>query len=364
LGVPTFHCAETPGKPGPYTFDGWLAGVAPITRTNGLVYPSISAENQTKVLDPYENRPTKDPKPIFKADPRPERRTGQAVAVVNPSGVAVKRQDKKSVPNPEGVGDRDIIIGRSQKSRRRLMDYLSRVDFQKLAGYQGKRTRYAKVLFVTLTYPKDFPGWRRAKRDLRTLKERLIYHYSLAWGVWVEEFQKRGAVHFHIILTFEKPVDLRCFRPWLSQAWYEVVGSEDPKHLKAGTQAVPVFSKRGVASLMGYLAGEMGKIKQTRPVDPETGELIETGRTWGFWYKDRVPFETLGVVVFETKEAWAMFKQRVASYFSKSGYLSHVHEFVSWGGALLYGDGRHLFKKLIEDLPGVHIRRPVRGVAA
>jgi hypothetical protein len=323
---------------------------------SGFINLSICAESG-------ENEPPKrelsESKPLFRVNPRPERTTAEAEAVVNPGGIAVKRQDKLSVPNPEGVGDRGKVTGRSQKSRRRLMEHLSKVDLDKLAGEQGKRSRFVRLAFVTLTYPKHFPGWERAKRDLRTFKERVVYHYPLAWAVWVEEFQQRGAVHFHLIMCFDSQIDLYCFRSWLSRSWYEVVDSGDPQHLKAGTQAVPVFTKRGVGSLMGYLAGEMGKIKQVRPTD-EHGELIETGRTWGFWYKDRMPFETLAVVVFETREAWETFKGSVAMYYhGKCAYLAHVHEYAWWGGALLYGSGRHLFMKLIDGIPGVSLRDPV-----
>jgi hypothetical protein len=240
------------------------------------------------------------------------------------------------------------------------MEHLSKVDLDKIAGDQGKRSRYIKVAFVTLTYPSEFPAWQQAKKDLDNWRRRLTRAYNVSWGVWVEEFQARGAVHFHIILTFEDRIDLYRFRSWLSKSWYEVVDSGDPKHLKAGTQAVPVFTKRGVGSLMGYLAGEMGKIRQIRPVDPRTGELIDTGRTWGIWYKDRVPFETLAVIVFETREAWEAFKRAVAMYYTgKCAYLAHVNEYALWGGALLYGSGRHLYKKLIQGIPGVSLRDPM-----
>jgi hypothetical protein len=255
------------------------------------------------------------------------------------------------------------------------MEYLSAVDMSALAS-ERKNARYCRSAFVTLTYPWDFPGrweneedlegwepgWKAAKGHLRAWKERLRRHedFSFSWAAWVEEFQARGAVHFHVILVFKDPVDLKKFRPWLSDAWYEIVDSGDPKHLKAGTQAVPVYVSQGVGSLMGYLAGEMGKIKQTRPVDPRTGELIPTGRTWGFWGKDAVPFETLATISFWTWEAWKEFKERVSLHFKKSPYLSKVAGFRSWAGCLLYGEGGELLKILIQGIPGVEIRSPGR----
>jgi hypothetical protein len=326
---------------------------------SGFINVSISRGNHEKA---FSNR-TEDPKDeqLRVSEAALLSGAGAGVAVINPSGVSVKRQSHTEAPNPEGVGDRGTIKGRSTKSRKRLMELLSRIELEPLVAERPK-ARYARALFVTLTYPKDFPGWERAKRDLDVFKKRLCYHYPFKWGVWVEEYQKRGAVHFHIIMVFDRSIDVYTFRNWLSNAWYEVVESGDPLHLKAGTQAVPLHAKKGVGSLMGYLAGEMGKVKQTRPVDPETGELIETGRTWAPWYKDKMPLQTLAVVVFETREAWYWFKRNVGRYYHSKdprSWLAHVHQYVSWGGALLYGDGRFLFKKLIQGIPGVSLRDPM-----
>ncbi len=45
----------------------------------------------------------------------------------------------------------------------------------------------------------------------------------------VLEFQDRGAPHYHILITGIIE------RQKLSRMWYEVVGSDDPRHLQAGT---------------------------------------------------------------------------------------------------------------------------------
>lgn len=317
----------------------------------GFINASISAR------DP-ENDPSEA---IYRTEPHPEGETPVAVGVIKPGGVSVGKQDKTAVRRPPSDATRGVVTGRSRKSRRRLMEYLAGVDMSNVAA-ERKAARYIKSAFITLTYPEAFPGWRQAKDDLRALKERFRRHedYSFSWAVWVEEFQERGAVHFHFPIVFKNPVDLYALRPWLSESWYEVVGSEDPKHLQAGTQAVALHLEQGVGCLMGYLAGELGKIKQTRPVDPETGELIETGRTWGFWGKDAVPFETIASVAFWTWEAWETFKRRVSEYYKKSFYLRRVSGFRSWAGALLYGEGGELLKILIEGIPGVEIRRPGR----
>jgi len=78
------------------------------------------------------------------------------------------------------------------------------------------------------------------------------------------------APHFHLLTYFQNGLDLGAFRHWLSQSWYEVVGSNDLKHLGAGTQAIPLYGT--VVKLMNYCSKYLGK-------DFETD--YETGRCWG-----------------------------------------------------------------------------------
>jgi hypothetical protein len=229
------------------------------------------------------------------------------------------------------------------------MDKLSRIDMQPLAA-ERRKAKQARALFVTLTYPREFPGWERAKRDLETLRKRLDRAYPFEWACWVEEFQARGAVHFHLVMVWRGPVRVQAFRKWLSAAWFEVVGSGDQRHLRAGTHAVPVHLCDGVGSLMSYLAGELGKIRQTRPADPQTGELIDTGRTWGFWHEDRCPYVTIAVVALTSWAAWDGLRDRVGEVFARSAYLRGVPEYREWRGALLYGDGLVLLERLFSGL--------------
>jgi hypothetical protein len=85
---------------------------------------------------------------------------------------------------------------------------------------------------------------------------------------WVLEFQSRGAPHYHLIVSdFIHKYDL-------SQVWYRIVGSEDEKHLKAGTKIEAIKSK---AHLCGYLSNYINKLDQKTP---PTG-FENVGRFWG-----------------------------------------------------------------------------------
>lgn len=276
----------------------------------------------------------------------------EAVLVVRPGGVAVKRIPDtvlRRSPTPDAL--RGAIYGRSSKSNRRLMDQLSRVDLGPCVAERLNVT-HSRLLFVTLTYPAAFPNGLDAKPHLKAFRKRLQRRYSsFAWALWVEEFQRRGAPHFHLVLCFGHRVSLVDFRAWASRAWYEVVGSDDPAHLRAGVGSVPVHFGKGVASFMSYLAKEISKGKaksyQALGVDQETGEVLPSGRTWGWWCVEAVPFVTICNILISSRAAWARFKRSVADFFDSSPYLSRVSDMASWGGALLYGDGLELLDSLM-----------------
>lgn len=122
--------------------------------------------------------------------------------------------------------------------------------------------------FSVLTYPKEFPcDGRKVKRDIKAVKQFLVRqgHKDIFWGI---EFQRRGAPHINLLLSKEVDKDL------LAAAWYRIVGSGDPKHLKAGTGIAKVRKKENIASyIIGYVS------KQWQKDVPE--EYKNVGRFWG-----------------------------------------------------------------------------------
>jgi hypothetical protein len=86
---------------------------------------------------------------------------------------------------------------------------------------------------------------------------------------WFFEFQERGAPHFHIFSTH--PIS----KQWLSKTWFEIVGSDDERHLKAGTR-VEKF-KAGKRGQIAYVTKYAAKLAQkTIPA-----EFENSGRFWG-----------------------------------------------------------------------------------
>lgn len=159
------------------------------------------------------------------------------------------------------VGRRGRVREFSRRSRTRLQQTLCAVPI----AHVGRG-----LLFITLTYPRAWPGdWRRWKRDLDTLRWRLADKFPRFGAVWKLEPQRRGAPHFHLLVVGVPFIA----KAWLSEAWYDVVGSKDPKHLAAGTQVQLARSHRGVVS---YASKYTAK-RQELPADWQEG----VGRWWG-----------------------------------------------------------------------------------
>lgn len=133
---------------------------------------------------------------------------------------------------------------------------------------------------VTLTYPAGLgTDGARAKRDIKAMLQRMRRYVgdSREYGTfWFLEFQERGAVHFHLFTTHFFP------KEWIALSWYQVVGSEDQRHLRAGTRIERIKSgKRGMCAYASKYAA-----KQQQKILPESFGWV--GRFWGAVGRRRV----------------------------------------------------------------------------
>lgn len=163
----------------------------------------------------------------------------------------------------EGGTERGCIKSLSQSSSARMGRYLREC----ISEYK---------VMVTLTYPSGFGlDGKRAKRDLHVFFKRASRQVSIRKDLfsmfWFMEFQKTGRIHFHILSTHR--IDIK----WLSQAWYEIVGSDDPLHLKAGTNIEKLkLGRAGAASYARKYAR-----KNIQKIVPENLKWV--GRFWGVY---------------------------------------------------------------------------------
>lgn len=175
------------------------------------------------------------------------------------------------------VGQRDIRIRRSQK----FPGYVRKGGGVRLAVTGFSNASRRRLLFtarnfpgltimLTLTYPANFPmDGRLVKNHWRRFRQWMIRNGAVT-GLWVLEFQKRGAPHFHVFIR--EPLD----RQAVSDAWYRVVGSNDPRHHGAGTR-IELF--RNPPALGSYVMKYAAKMEQ-KDVPDGFGSV---GRFWGTW---------------------------------------------------------------------------------
>ncbi len=252
----------------------------------------------------------------------------------NRAAQGVKRSRSSSVVE---VGRLDVRIKR-----------FSVVGRQIGGGGRGEITRLSKAsarrlvwllrngpdlgTFITLTYPGEYPtDGRKVKRDLHVFLKWLRRCYQ-AWGVWVLEFQLRGAPHFMIWTQVHVPWEA------VGWVWFEIVGSGDRRHLGAGTS---VEAWRGDQISAGVYAAKYAA-KATQKDVPK--EYRQVGRFWGAFggYKAEVERLTgtrreLGPVVRVARAAagkqlgrkWRDHGERSMTVRNAAGV---VRRFVAWEG--------------------------------
>lgn len=173
------------------------------------------------------------------------------------------------------VAKRGKITTWSNKSRFALKCALGKVPREALGA----------SLFVTLTYPGEFPppdDHGVYKDHLRRFLQEMSREWATAAGIWKLEFQERGAAHYHLLVTGLGAADLDYVRQWVGVTWYRIVGSGDEKHLRFTLHESTCQKAKSVAGAMSYLAKYVAKADQTLP-----GNF--TGRYWGKFNRAALP---------------------------------------------------------------------------
>ena len=196
----------------------------------------------------------------------------------------------------------------------------------KIAGYSKKSQSRArqtlgkfsddvimKGLLVTLTYPDEFPvaeDFKVYKRHQERMYQELRRAFPGSSGMWFLEFQQRGAPHFHVIAFGIPHSQLRKMQRFVSETWYRIVNSGDPKHLEAGTR---VETPKSPGKARGYLSKYLSKGDQ-KEIDQNCG------RFWGFYGRADLPLAqetvtelTEGQAKIVMRVCRSAIKRRVAS---------------------------------------------------
>jgi len=154
----------------------------------------------------------------------------------------------------------------SRRSRTRLQQTLCAIPI----AHVGRG-----LLFVTLTYPRDYPGdWQVWKRHLDTMLKRFRRRFPSFAAVWKLEPQKRGAPHYHLLVVGVPFIAA----DWLRQSWTAIVGG---RVSETGWARVNVQLARSHKGVVSYAAKYTAKY-QALPPDWQDG----VGRWWGVCNRD------------------------------------------------------------------------------
>ncbi len=193
---------------------------------------------------------------------------------------------------------RGMVTSFSSAARKRLMRTIAATE------------RRNRPLFVTMTYPGDFPDdankWRR---DLDVFGKRFVRAFDGGSFVWRMEFKERKtgdskgllAPHFHLLVW---GVGLKKFRRWGDSSWYGVVGSGDVDHLRAGVSSEHIRTWRGT---MSYVSKYLAKTDDMPP--------LWNGRLWGVISRKNIPWAI--VIRIPLGEGAAVRAVRVARKFMR-----------------------------------------------
>ena len=145
------------------------------------------------------------------------------------------------------------------------------------------------------------------KQKKHAMEKRFKRVFPNVGGIWRLEFQERksGALlgvpvpHLHLVIFGASSVKPALLQRWLSLAWYQVVGSGDQKHLRAGTNCRVLLSRRHAAN---YVSKYIGK---------EENDQFAAGRRWGaFGALDL----SASVVVVLSVDQWIKLKRLVRGW--------------------------------------------------
>lgn len=117
---------------------------------------------------------------------------------------------------------------------------------------------------ITLTYPADFfSDGRLCKRHLNVFLQWLRDQYNAKY-VWVQEFQERGALHFHIV------VDVWIHKLKIREEWAHIVSGNSNSYVHTRIESLR-------STVVSYFSSYIRKSSQKTV--PES--FIGVGRFWG-----------------------------------------------------------------------------------
>lgn len=210
---------------------------------------------------------------------------------LNPGVVKISRSRLGLQGKQVKPASRRPISAWTPKSRANMISRFSSLDYSEMLGDESKIP-----VMITLTYPSKWltvaPTGKAAKAHLTSFRKRFERRYGTSMSaLWKMEFQRRGAVHFHLFCVAPESIPL--FRDWVAKVWSEIVNHPDleerERHLKAGTSVEEAAGssheapKRIAVYFAKHASPNFGKKEYQNSPPAEWIQNGKLGRFWGYW---------------------------------------------------------------------------------
>jgi hypothetical protein len=183
------------------------------------------------------------------------------------NGSVLILHERLLITDQRGGGSRGTITDFSKQSRKRLKQKMGMIDRDWLVD---------RSLFVSLSYPGDRdPSPAVAKSHLENYLKRLQRRFPSIACVWRMEYQRRGVIHFHMLLLGYQFIDM----DKLKILWQDVVGCLDRDFYEHGCW---VEKPRTLNGIQHYVSKYLAKKADPLPTDAP-------GRLWGVKGRRNIP---------------------------------------------------------------------------
>ena len=227
-----------------------------------------------------------------KIDPNHKSNQGERIYLsINPGILKISRTNTERKPGTKSPTPRKPIQKWTPKSRANMIARFSSLDYSSMFQKENPIP-----VMITLTYPGDWlvvaPSAKASKAHLTRFRKRFERRFGIKLqALWRAEFQRRGAVHFHLFCV--APIPVNEFREWVAETWVSIVNHPDPvqkkRHRVAGTAvdislgATQDSPHRIAVYFSKHSSPNVGAKEYQNQPPQEWIESGSVGRFWGYW---------------------------------------------------------------------------------
>jgi len=262
------------------------------SKSQGLVICSKSVRLGIQPKPPVSWQTRRVAAMFPKLDPNDKSNQGERIYLsINPGILKISRTNTDRKVGEKSPTPRKPIQKWTPKSRANMVARFSSLDYSSMF----EKDKPIPVM-ITLTYPGDWlvvaPSAKASKAHLTSFRKRFERRFGIKLqALWRAEFQRRGAVHFHLFCV--APIPVNEFRDWVAETWVSIVNHPDPeqkrRHRVAGTAvdislgATQDSPHRIAVYFSKHSSPNIGAKEYQNQPPQEWIESGSVGRFWGYW---------------------------------------------------------------------------------